>query len=118
MLILISLAARISWPSELDVHDGPSAVALRAKDAVGTRKVVGFELHSSSSDDTETQLRARKSKSKKGKGKRKRRSGKRGKRVYKIKYPKYVVIKPNEVTYTSSATDRKGQIVVEDWRQD
>ncbi len=127
MLVLIALAARVSSSSKLRFQDDSNVIALRSKDALyGTHEDEGLELHTSSSKDIDTQLRARKSKSKKDKANHKR-SGKRGnqvsktakkvKRVYKITYPKYAVIQPNEVTYTSSATGRKGQIVVEDWRQ-
>jgi hypothetical protein len=110
MLVLIALNARVNRSSE----DNPNAIALKMKDQEG------FELHTSSRNDIETQLRARKSKGKKGKGKHTMQSekkSKKSKRVYKIAYPKYSVIMPYEVTYTSGATDRKGQIVVEDWRQ-
>jgi hypothetical protein len=120
MLVLIALAARVSWSSTLkyrDDQDDMNAISLRTKDDMLGTQEQGLEVHSSTNSDIDTQLRARKSKNKRGKGKSKKRSGKKGKRIYKIKYPKYAIIKPNEVTYSSSATDLKGQIVVEDWRQ-
>jgi hypothetical protein len=124
IMVLIAVTAKMSVSSKAKVRDDLNAIVLTTKDAryVTTERESGHELFASSNADIETQLH-RKTKSKKEKSKRNPKakkvnsSKKKGKRAYKITYPKYAVIEPNEVTYTSSATDRKGQVVVEDWRQ-
>ncbi len=121
MLVLLAVVESLSSLTIMKYQDEPNAVALTTKATSHGQE--GLELLSTSDYDFQTQLRAHQSKSKKGKGKRAKKakkakpSGKKSKRAYKINFPKYAVIAPNEVTYTSSATDRKGQIVVEDWKQ-